>query len=119
MAATLKYVWSLNHVIQLMSYYRHFTNWSANCAMIMVYMHNSVTLENVNDEVKGYFKDKLAIVKESVESQEHKEKGLSSNNFFESFAIYGLILAILVVLLLVYLLIKLFKSTNKHVVMVK
>ena len=119
MAVTLKSVWSLNHVMQVMAYYRHFTNWSANCSMIMLSMHNATTLENVNEQVKNFFKDKLQIVRESISSQEHKDKGLSTDNFFESFAIYGLILSILVILLLIYLFIRLLNSQNKYLVMVK
>lgn len=113
LAVTLKSVWNLNHVMQVMAYYRLLTNWSANCAMIMLSMHNAVTLENVNKQLTGYFKDKLAIVQSSISSKKHEEQGLTSSNFFESFAIYGLILALLLILLLIYLMIRLLNSRNK------
>ena len=43
-------MWNLMHVMQVITYYRIMVEWPANANMMLLSMHNAITLENlIND----------------------------------------------------------------------
>ena len=60
LAVSLKAMWNLMHVMQVMAYLRLVVSWSANTQMMLASMHNAITLENiVNDLYDSYLTDFL------------------------------------------------------------
>ena len=58
LAVSLKAMWNLMNVMQVMAYLRLVVDWPANSHMILDSMHNAITLENILKEVKdSYFTD--------------------------------------------------------------
>ena len=47
LAVSLKAMWNLMHVMQLMAYLRLVVDWPANANMMLNSMHNAITLENI------------------------------------------------------------------------
>ena len=50
LAISLKAMWNLMHVMQVMAYLRLLTNHPANSEMMLKSMHNAITLEHLIDE---------------------------------------------------------------------
>ena len=58
LAISLKAMWNLMHVMQVMAYLRLLTSHPANSEMMLKSMHNAITLEHLIDEVyTNYLKD--------------------------------------------------------------
>jgi len=47
LAVSLKAMWNLMHVMQVMAYLRLLVDWPANSQMMLQSMHNAITLENI------------------------------------------------------------------------
>lgn len=47
LAVSLKALWNLMHVMQVLAYFRLIANWPANTQMMLMSVHNAVTLENI------------------------------------------------------------------------
>ena len=48
--------------MQVLAYFRHFTNWTANAMVLMESMHNAITLENISEAGIDYASEKLELV---------------------------------------------------------
>ena len=53
LAVSLKAMWNLMHVMQVMAYLRLVVAWPANSHMMLKSMHNAITLENIFNEIMG------------------------------------------------------------------
>lgn len=47
LSISLKSMWNLMHVMQLLAYMSLVVSWSANCQMMLKSVYNAVTLENI------------------------------------------------------------------------
>ena len=56
MAFSLKSMWNLMNVIQVLAYMRFFTNWPASMMEIFRYMDDAITLKPVTDPIFDYGK---------------------------------------------------------------
>ena len=59
LAASLKSMWNLMNVIQVLAYARFFTGWPAMPAQGFEYMDNAITMKPVTDFVSDYSKSKF------------------------------------------------------------
>lgn len=67
LAASLKAMWNLMHVMQVLAYFRLMINWPANSHMMLQSMHNAITLDNLlNGLYDGFFDD----IQESIEIED-------------------------------------------------
>ena len=64
MAASLKAMWNLNHVMQVVAYLRIISNNPANLALIFDSVYNAVTLKPIKDSFKDYGREKYQLAKE-------------------------------------------------------
>ena len=53
LAVSLKAMWNLMHIMQLMAYLRLLVEWPANSEMMLKSMHNAITLENIFNAIFG------------------------------------------------------------------
>ena len=54
LAISLKSMWNLMNVIQVLSYVRFFTGWPAMMMEIFKYMDNAITLKPISDPIFEY-----------------------------------------------------------------
>ena len=58
MAASLKAMWNLNHVMQVVAYLRIISNNPANLALIFDSVYNAVTLKLIKGAIRDYGTEK-------------------------------------------------------------
>ena len=58
MAASLKAMWNLNHVMQVVAYLRIMSNNPANLALIFDSVYNAVTLKPIKGAIRDYGTEK-------------------------------------------------------------
>ena len=63
MAASLKAMWSLLNVMQVVAYLRNIENNPANLQTILTSLDNAITLEPIKTAMKDYGKDKFDVAK--------------------------------------------------------
>ena len=97
------------HVMQLMAYLRMVVDWPANANMMLVSMHNAITLENIinsfYDSVIGGLSEDF--VNEDEEDELLKKNDIAYKNIALSLGIFGIFLAVLILLLIFYFVLKL------------
>ena len=114
LAVSLKAMWNLMHVMQVLAYMRlYITTWPANTAMMLQSVHNAITLENVLDGLYDGLglkdDDNFEENEEDAENEEEKELemyDISTTNLVLSLGIFGIFLGLLVFALLLYLLLR-------------
>ena len=60
-AASLKSMWNLLNVVQVLAYMRFYTRWPAFMAQMLFWMENAVTLKPVSDKVFDFGKSKFEL----------------------------------------------------------
>ena len=106
LAVSLKTMWNLMHVMQVMAYMRLLVEWPANANMLLQSMYNAITLENViNDLYRNFIEslnDNVFVEEQSEEDFRLEQKDIFSKNLALSFGIFGFVLMVLILVLIVY-----------------
>ena len=111
LAVSLKAMWNLMHVMQVIAYLRLLVSWPANSNMMLESMHNAITLENIINDVYNAAIDDLYETNE--EADRLKDYDISYKNWALSLGIFGICLGVLVVCLIFYFMLKCFASRFK------
>ena len=109
LAVSLKAMWNLMHVMQLMAYLRLVVDWPANANMMLNSMHNAITLENI---INSFYDSIMGGLSEEFGSDDEEDAMLKENdipykNIALSLGIFGIFLAMLILLLIFYFVLKL------------
>ena len=116
LAVSLKAMWNLMHVMQVMAYLRLVVDWPANSNMMLLSMHNAITLENIinglYDSIIGSLSEEVIGSSDNGSSVDEEDELLKKNdipykNIGLSLGIFGIFLGVLIILLLFYFVIKL------------
>ena len=106
LAVSLKAMWNLMHVMQVLAFLRLLVEMPANSNMMLLSMHNAITLENIMSQLY----DKILPDFEDDEDDEYKkdlkDSDISYDNIYLSLGIFGLVFAVLVFALLMYYLLR-------------
>ena len=94
------------HVMQVLAFLRLLVEMPANSNMMLLSMHNAITLENIMSQLY----DKILPDFEDDEDDEYKkdlkDSDISYDNIYLSLGIFGLVFAVLVFALLMYYLLR-------------
>ena len=102
-------MWNLMHVMQVMAYLRLLVDWPANANMMLLSMHNAITLENIindlYDSIWGGLSEEFG--EDDEEDALLKKNDIPYKNIGLSLGIFGIFLGVLVLLLIFYFVLKL------------
>ena len=101
LAVSLKAMWNLMHVMQVIAYLRLLVLWPANGHMILQSIHNSITLENLINGVYASFNPDFE--EQPDENQEELIRNdIQHENIWLSLGIFGIAIAALLMILMFY-----------------
>ena len=101
MAVSLKSMWNLNHVMQIVAYLRLISNNPANLALIFDSVYNAVTLRPVTKLVFDFGEEKYDLAKEKTENS-LEILDIKKNSIFWSLGIFAIVLIGIIIVTLFY-----------------
>ena len=114
MAASLKAMWSLLNVMQVVAYLRHIENNPANLQTILTSLDNAITLEPIKSAVKDYGKDKYDVAKSKVSNEELNKGGIDNTSLFWSLGFFAIAFVVLALMFGLYYLVKTLRKKCSH-----
>ena len=76
LSVSLKSMWNLYNVCQLLAYIRLFTNWPALMDSVFIYLDNAITLKPISDIVFDYGKTEFERVDATLNDEKMKAMGV-------------------------------------------
>ena len=89
-AASLKSMWNLLNVAQVLAYMRFYVNWPAFMDQILMWIDNAITMKPVTDQVFDFGKSKFEILNQTLPSEDLKNAGITDFEMFKSLGIFVL-----------------------------
>ena len=106
LAVSLKAMWNLMHVMQVMAFLRLLIDMPANSNMMLQSMHNAITLDNVMNSLYESVMPEFSDPEEEEYKEELKDSDIPYENIYLSLGIFGLVFVILLLAVCVYFLLK-------------
>ena len=106
-AVSLKSLWNLMTVAQVLAYMRFYTAWPAFMMLILEYADNAITLKPISDYVYDYGKTQYQKANETLSDESLRSVGVVDSDLGKQLGIFSLILLGLLVAVGFYFLIKL------------
>jgi len=103
LALSLKSMWNLMNVIQVLAYVRFFTGWPAFLLEIFKYMDNAITMKPISDLAFEYGKTQFEKANSTLTDDGMKDMGVQDSDLGKSLGLFGLVIAGLGLLVIVYL----------------
>ena len=110
LALSLKSMWNLMNVIQVLAYVRFFTGWPAFMLKIFEYMDNAITLKPVSDFLFEYGQTQFDKANATLTDEDMMGMGVQDSDIGKSLGLFSVILAALVFFLIMYSAIKCIKK---------
>ena len=110
LALSLKSMWNLMNVIQVLSYVRFFSGWPALMLEVFKYMDNAITLKPVSDPIFDYGQTQFEKANATLTNEGMKDMGVQDSSLFKSLGVFFVVLFGLVLLVVIYLLVKAAKT---------
>ena len=95
LAASLKAMWNLLNVVQVLAYMRFYARWPAFMGTIFLWMDNAVTLKPVSDSIFDYGKSKFEIANQTLSDEGLRSAGVSDPKLVKGLGIFALALLVL------------------------
>ena len=105
-ALSLKSMWNLMNVIQVLAYLRFFTSWPALMMEVLTHLDNAITLKPVTDPIFEYGLTQFEKANATLSDEFMKNTGVQDSKMTQSLGIFALIFLLLLVLLGIYFLTK-------------
>ena len=105
-ALSLKSMWNLMNIIQVLSYMRLYSNWPAMIDFQLNQLELAITMKPVSDLVMDFGKTKFQIANETLSDENLKSSGVSDPQLFKTLGFFGIAMVVLLILVLVFLLLK-------------
>ena len=99
---SLKSMWNLLNVVQVVIYLRLISDWPANSMKIMKALHNANTLQPYLDKFNKFTEKYREVEQEEYTQEELERVGVHDPNLFWSLGIFAIAIVVLLFLLLVY-----------------
>ena len=112
LALSLKSMWNLMNVIQVLSYVRFFSGWPALMLEVFKYMDNAITLKPVSDPIFEYGQTQFEKANATLTNEGMKDMGVQDSSLFKSLGLFLVILLGLLLLVVIYLAIKALKTKS-------
>ena len=106
LAVSLKAMWNLMHVMQVMAFLRLLVDMPANSNMMLQSMHNAITLEEVMNSVYESVVPEFSDPEEEEYREELKDSDIPYENIYLSLGIFGVVFVLLLFAVCVYYLLK-------------
>ena len=111
MAASLKAMWNLVNVMQVVTYLKNIPNNPANVEMILKTIHNAITLEHLRDMAYEWQMDSFERASQRVSNEELNSVGITNVSLFWSLGSFALAFVLLLILFGIYYLAKFLRKT--------
>ena len=92
LSVSLKSMWNLYNVIQILAYIRFFTNWPAFMLDIFMYMDNAITLKPISDPIFEYGKSEFDKAEATLNDENMKSLGVQDTSLAKSLGLYAIVL---------------------------
>ena len=104
MALSLKAMWNLMHVMQVLAYLEMLIQWPLNAQFVLDSVYEAITLDNIMPDYESilFGSDEDEVSEETEEAKLLKEKNLDKNDSGLNLGIFGVLLAGLVLSLILY-----------------
>ena len=112
LALSLKSMWNLMNVIQVLSYVRFFSGWPALMLEVFKYMDNAITLKPVSDPIFEYGQTQFEKANATLTNEGMKDMGVQDSSLFKSLGLFLVILLGLLLLVVIYFAIKALKTKS-------
>ena len=104
---SLKVIWNIMNVMQVLAYTRLFSLWPANIKTLMDSVHMAITMDVFYDKLINYGLDQYEIAAHRWSYEELRREGVNDPRLYRNLGIFALALIIILFLAFVYLLLKL------------
>ena len=111
MAASLKAVWNLMNVMQIVTYLKNVPNNPANVELVLKAVHNAITLEQLRDMAYEWQMDSFERATQRVSNEELNSVGITNVSLFWSLGSFALAFVLLLILFGIYYLAKFLRKT--------
>ena len=102
LAASLKSMWNLMNVIQVLAYVRFFAGWPALTTEVFEYMDNAITMKPVTDVASEYGKSEFEKANATLTDEGMLDIGVQDSSILKSFGAFGVAALVLLLLLVLY-----------------
>lgn len=106
LSVSLKQLWNLFNVMQVLAYSREFTQWPAMVQEVIKYIIEALYLKEVNNSIMSYGQSQFEIAKGSTKDEFLLKQGIEDSSLMKSLGVFAVSIALILCILLVYLLIK-------------
>lgn len=113
LSVSLKQMWNLFNVMQVLAYTREFTRWPALVQSVIEYIIEALYMEKVNNAIMDFGKSKFEVAKNSAKDEFMQQQGIMDNSLMKSLGVFALSIIIILLVILVYFLIKRFNCCSK------
>lgn len=109
MAVSLKSMWNLNHVMQVVAFLRLISSSPANLKLVFDSVYNAVTLKPLKIAIFEYGEEKFDLAKQKVNDDTLLEMDIRKDSIIWSLGIFFIILIALFITLVFYFVIRLLR----------
>ena len=110
LALSLKSMWNLMNVVQVLAYVRFFTGWPAQMLGIFEYMDNAITLKPVTNLVFDYGKNQFEKANATLTDEGMQGMGVQDSNMWKGLGFFAFAILAILLLVIIY---QFFKCSKK------
>ena len=110
MAVSLKAMWNLNHVMQVVAFLRLISNNPANLKLVFDSVYDAVTLKPIKIVIFEYGEGKFDLAKQKVNDDTLIEMDIRKDSIIWSLGIFFIVLILLIMTLFFYYVIRLLRK---------
>ena len=99
LSVSLKSMWNLYNVCQILAYIRLFTNWPALMDSVFLYLDNAITLKPISDVLFDFGKSDFELVDSTLNDEQMKSLGVQDSALSKSLGLYGIVFLTLLALI--------------------
>lgn len=96
LSVSLKSMWNLYNVCQILAYIRLFTNWPALMDSVFLYLDNAITLKPISDAFFDYGQTEYERVESTLNDEKMKAMGIQDIALSKNLGVYGIVFLTLV-----------------------
>lgn len=106
LSVSLKQLWNLFNVLQLLSILKNFTKWPALVQEVIKFITEAVYLKNVTYTIMDYGRSKFEIAKDNTKDSFLFDQGIEDSSLVKSLGIFAISLIFIAALFFIYFIFK-------------
>ena len=119
LALSLKSMWNLMNVIQVLAYVRFFSGWPAMMMEVFKYMDDAITLKPVSDPIFEYGQSQFEKANATLTDEGMKNMGVQDSTLIKSLGLFFVVILVLLFFVLIYFVVKSSKNEKSLAYKVK